>query len=290
MRITESRLLEISTRGVDGAKERVGVASGQLSSGMRVRKPSDDPTAWLDGMRAKTRKELSVAHGQAAARAQDRLSATELQVQEMMDIFALARERSVMFANETLDASARQLGAAEIGVMRERAFGILNATGSAGEYLFGGSQSGTPPFSAAGVYQGDATARQIETVDGGTIPMSIPGNEFTAQFGVDILGTLDGFITALSNNDVAAIRQSMTELVSAFDQVNGIMRRVGARGASMIEADDARLDFELQLDSTYSNRTATDPVKAAVDLNEASNALEGSRAATQQIVSMIRVA
>jgi len=289
MRITESRLLEITTRGVDAAKQKVGRASAELSSGMRVRRPSDDPSAWLEGMRAKARKEVSVAHGKASAAAQDRLSESELRVQEMIDIFSQARERSVMFANESYDAAARQLGAEEMLVIRDRALNALNAQGTSGEYLFAGSQSSTPPFSPQGAYQGDSSTRQVGTGAGATVAMSIPGNEFTSQFGVDVLATLDNFISALSNNDPAAIRLSMGELEAAFDQVNGIMRRIGARGASMMAADDARLDLELQLDGIYSSRTATDAVKSAVDLNEANNALEGSRAASQQIVSMTRV-
>lgn len=290
MRITEARLLQISTRGVDRAKTRVGQASGDLSSGVRVNRPSDDPTAWIDAMRARTRKEVSSAHGQAIARAQDRLSESEQRLQEMMDIMAMAHERSVMLANETHDANARQLGAEELRVVRDRMLSLLNARGTDGEYLFAGSRSDQAPFSAQGVYQGDTNTRVVGMPDGGTIPMSIAGNELTSQFGVDMLGAMDNLMTALSANDVQAIRGSMTEVKTGFEQLSGIMRRLGARGAALEDADTAREDLELQLDTIYSDRVATDPVAAAMDLKQAQSVLEASRIAIQQIVDMTRVA
>lgn len=289
MRITESRLLEITTRGVAGAKAQIGHAGEQLSSGMRVRKPSDDPTSWIDGMRAKARKEITEAQGLALSRAQDRLSDSELQVREVMDILSLTRERSIMFANQTHDAQSRQLGAEEIRVVRERVLGLLNSQATDGEYLFAGSQTSTTPFTTQGVYQGDSSTRQVETSDGSRALMSVAGDEFTAQFGTDVLGTMDGFLNALATNDLPGIQSSITQLDLAFDQVNGILRRIGTRGAGIIDANDARQDLALQLDSVYSNRMAADSVAAAVELTQANGALEGSRAAIQQIVAMIRV-
>ncbi len=289
MRITESRILEIAIRGVAGAKVQIGRAGEQLSSGMRVRKPSDDPTSWIDGMRAKARKEITDAQGLALARAQDRLTDTELRVREVMDILSLARERSIMFANQTHDAQSRQLGAEEIRVVRSRVLGILNSQATDGEYLFAGSIANTPPFTTQGAYQGDSNTRQVETSDGGLMLMGVAGDEFTAQFGTDVLGTMDAFLNALAANDLPAIQTSITDLELAFEQVNGILRRIGTRGAGIIDADEARQDLALQLDSVYSDRMATDSVDAAVQLAEANRALEGSRAAIQQIVAMIQV-
>lgn len=289
MRITEARLLEISTRGVDRAKAQVGRAGEDLSSGIRVNRPSDDPTAWIDAMRARARKELSVAHGQAIDRAEDRLSETELRLREMMDILTMARERAVMLSNETHDAAARQLGAEEIIVVRERLVSLLNARGTDGEYLFAGSQSDQAPFDATGAYQGDTSTRAIGTPDGGQIPMSIPGVEFTSAYGVDVVGTLDDLLTALQTNDVSAINQSIDVVNAAFEQVGGALRRVGARGAALGDAQTAREDLDLQLDTIYADRVATDPIAAAMELTEANNVLEASRVAIQQIVEMTRV-
>lgn len=290
MRITEARLIEISTRGVERAKAQAGRAGEDLSSGIRVNRPSDDPTAWIDAMRARARKELSVAHGQAIDRAEDRLSETELRVREMMDILNMSRERAVMLANETHDAAARQLGAEEIRVVRDRMLSLLNARGTDGEYLFAGSRSDQPPFLQNGTYQGDTSTRSIGTPDGGQIPMSIPGTEFTSAFGLDVLGTLDDLLTGLQANDVASINASIDDVKAAFEQVSGVLRRVGARGAALGDAQEAREDLDLQLDTIYSDRVATDPVAAAMELSEASNVLEASRVAIQQIVDMTRIA
>jgi flagellar hook-associated protein 3 FlgL len=289
MRITEGRLMQVTTRGVADSMEKVGKAGAALSSGYRVQRPSDDPTSWIDGMRSKVRLTLSQAHGDAMARGKDRLSEAELRSGEITDILSQARERAVMFANESYSAEARALGAEEIQVLRDRVLSLLNSQGTDGEYIFGGSRSGNPPFSPQGAFQADGNTRVLETPDGGQIPMAVSGIEFTANYGVDVLGTLDAFVAALSTNDIQGIRQSMTDLESAFEQVVSITRRVGARTVSLEDAEQARQDLDVQLQTVFSERMATDPVAAAIDLNTGRSALEGARAAAEQIVDMTRV-
>ena len=289
MRITEARLMQVTTRGVADSMEKVGRAGAALSSGFRVQRPSDDPTAWIDGMRSKVRLALSQAHGTAMARGQDRLSEVELRTQEITDILSQARERSVMFSNESYSAEARALGAEEVAVLRDRVLALLNSQGTDGEYVFGGSQSGRPPFDPQGTFQADANTRSLETPDGGKIPMAVSGVEFTSAFGVDVVATIDQFISALAANDLNGVRQSMGDLETAFEQVVSITRRVGARFVSLEDAEQARQDLDLQLQTVFSERMATDPVAAAIDLNAGRGALEAARAAAEQIVDMTRV-
>ncbi|MCA9550753.1 MAG: hypothetical protein KC933_12030, partial [Myxococcales bacterium] len=238
--------------------EKVGKASAALSSGFRVQRPSDDPTAYIDGMRAKVRLTLSDAHGTAMARSQDRLSEVELRTTEITDILSQARERAVMFANESYSAEARALGAEEIAVLRERILSLLNSQGTDGEYLFGGSLSNQPPFDPQGTFLADGSTRTVETPDGGHIPMAVSGLEFTSAFGVDVLGTVDAFVDALNTNDLQGIRQSMDDLEMAFEQVVSITRRVGARYVSIEDAENARQDLDVQLETVFSERLATD--------------------------------
>ena len=289
MRITEGRLMQVTTRGVNDSMEKVGKASAALSSGFRVQRPSDDPTAYIDGMRAKVRLTLSDAHGTAMARSQDRLSEVELRTTEITDILSQARERAVMFANESYSAEARALGAEEIAVLRERILSLLNSQGTDGEYLFGGSLSNQPPFDPQGTFLADGSTRTVETPDGGHIPMAVSGLEFTSAFGVDVLGTVDAFVDALNTNDLQGIRQSMDDLEMAFEQVVSITRRVGARYVSIEDAENARQDLDVQLETVFSERLATDQVAAAIDLNSGRNALDAARAAAEQIIDMTRV-
>lgn len=289
MRITEGRLMQVTTRGVNDSMEKVGKASAALSSGYRVQRPSDDPTAYIDGMRAKVRLTLSDAHGTAMARSQDRLSEVELRTTEITDILSQARERAVMFANESYSAEARALGAEEIAVLRERILSLLNSQGTDGEYLFGGSLSNQPPFDPQGTFLADGSTRTVETPDGGHIPMAVSGLEFTSVFGVDVLGTVDAFVDALNTNDLQGIRQSMDDLETAFEQVVSITRRVGARYVSIEDAENARQDLDVQLETVFSERLATDQVAAAIDLNSGRNALDAARAAAEQIIDMTRV-
>lgn len=83
MRITQSRLIEIASTSVGKARDRTGDASIQLSSGIRVAKPSDDAAAWATGMAAKAALTMNATHEKTIDRARDRVGQADAALAEV---------------------------------------------------------------------------------------------------------------------------------------------------------------------------------------------------------------
>src|SRR5262245_24934078 len=114
MRVTENRMMELSATAVASARDRVARASSQLSSGERVSLPSDDPTAWAQGLRADARAIASHSRGRTIGQALDDLAADDGALSTIGDLLRTALERAVQLGNGTYSATERAVAAKEI--------------------------------------------------------------------------------------------------------------------------------------------------------------------------------
>jgi flagellar hook-associated protein 3 FlgL len=290
MRVTESRLMDLAGAGVSRARSQAARAAEELSSGERVTRSSDDPVAWAEGMRASARHAQSDGRGLAIARARERLVESDAALGGIGDALARARELAVQLGNDHFSAAERAGAADEMRALRAQILAHASARGSDGEYLFAGGAGGTAPFDpTTGAYLGDAARRSVEVGEGGQLAVAtVSGEVLTTAAGVDVLPVLDTLIAALDGNDAAGVRASLTDLVTATEQVAAARTDVGARMATLDRADEARQDFELRLAESHEHAVGADPVDAASRFADAQSALAAARAAAEALIQMAR--
>jgi flagellin-like hook-associated protein FlgL len=119
MRVTESSLIDLAQRGVSKARERAAQAGETLSDGLRVRRPSDDPAAWAEGMRSSARLVFSEAHGSAIARESEQLRDSDAFLSRVGDALSRASELTIELTNPIYGAGERAAGATELRGMIE---------------------------------------------------------------------------------------------------------------------------------------------------------------------------
>lgn len=288
MRVTEHRMMQVFTGTLSRARTDIARAGEELSSGARVRRPSDDLAAWTDGTRARIREQLSEAHRGAFNRARDQLVETERQLETMGAQVETALARAVEFANGTYNAIDRQRGAQDIRSLRDRFLDTLNGQGYDGEFLFGGSDRTQAPFDTSGVYVSDAVERSV-AVDGPSRQLvTISGGRFTATSGLDIYAALDRFAAALDANDQTAVNTAVQDMQLAVDQVAGVRTDVGIRMNALDDARDARESLELHLAEVQADRLGTDAVQSALDFARGQTALEGARTAIERLMVLFQ--
>jgi flagellar hook-associated protein 3 FlgL len=289
MRITETRMLDMVTTSVADARDRAATASGVLSSGVRVAKPSDDPAAWAQGERAEVRKAMSQDRGQAIGLAVDGLQATDGSLATVTGALSQLGALATQGANGTLDASSRKALADQVRALRDSALAALNQKGPDGSFLLSGSRGTAAPFTAAGGFVGDASVRAVQTAEGQTAPGTVTGNDLTsAGGGVDVLSIFDQLASALDTNDVPAMQATMPSIKTAVGQVAEMRSLVGERLSALQSADEARQSFEDALAQRHATAVEADPVAAASNLTQASTVLEAARASAQQIVALLQ--
>lgn len=283
MRVTGSRLMDLGMAATARDQEQVAAASQQVSSGMRVAKPSDDPVAWAAAQRA-TVKQLGVDGASAALEAaRERLAQTDGALATIGDAVSQVRALAVQGANGSYDATARHELGLQARALFEAALGAANQQAPDGEYLLAGSASLAPPFAANGTYAGDATTRALPA---GTFA-SIAGATLTAAAGIDVLPLLDRVATALETNDTALLASTLDELAVAVRQV-GDARAQGGAAASVIGTTlDANAALREHLVAQVAQAVEADAIAAATELARATQALETSRLVSSHIVSLL---
>ena len=287
MRITGNRMIDLASASTTKNQATVGTVSAQLSSGMRVTTPSDDPTAWLAAQRTKMRQALSQGSGAAVATSRERLEVSDNSLASMGDIVSQVRTLAVQGASDTYNANNRAGLGAEVQGLFQAALDSANAQGNDGEFLFGGSASTTAPFDAAGVFHGDANVRSVPSNASLTTGVTISGASLTAAHGVDVMPLLSRVATALANNDMPTLLAALPDLDTAVKQISLARSQGGAAMNALDQTTAARTVLEQDMTAAISRYVEVDSVAAASDLAKASQSLEVSRAVSSHIISVL---
>jgi flagellar hook-associated protein 3 FlgL len=228
VRVTETMIFQRTADRANGALANVARAQSELSTGLRVQSPGDDPQAAGMLVRHRFDKSRITAIQSGAQRAIDELNAADSALEGVKTSLARAQVLSTQFGNDTYSASDRASAAQEIDGLFKQVVGDLN-TRFGDRYLFGGFKDNNPPFDGTGAYQGDAGIRQVEVAPGVYDDASFRADEMAKGVGggVDILGTLQNLSTALRSNDGEAIRASISALETGLNQVSSARSRVG---------------------------------------------------------------
>ena len=119
MRITGNRLIDLAAASTTKNQSAVAEVSAQLSSGLRVTTPSDDPGAWLAAQRTKLHQALSQGTGAAVAASRERLQMTDNALATVGDVVSQVRELAIQAASDTYNADNRiALGAQVRGLFQ----------------------------------------------------------------------------------------------------------------------------------------------------------------------------
>jgi flagellar hook-associated protein 3 FlgL len=289
MRVTENRMTEQAADAVSRQREKAAEAGDELTTGVRVQKPSDDLAGWAEAAHARARATMSEARGSAIGISKDRLSATEGALDGINGVLVQARDLATQLANGTYSPQERADATTQLASLKAQALAFANTQGPDGTFVLAGSASTSAPFDPAGNYVGDNVRQSVESAEGERTVANVPGTVLTAAGGgIDVFATLDALQTALGANDLVGIRNSLTPLSNGIDKLASARSELGTRVAALNDADDARTAFELELSKQQDHAVGSDPVQAASHLAQAQQAFEASRTVASQIIQMFR--
>lgn len=287
MRITQGRMIDLAAAATAKAQADASTASSAVSSGLRVAKPSDDPSAWAAGERAKLQRAVLAGSVAAVQASEDRLAQTDAALATIGDVVSRVRELAVQGASATYNASDRGGLAIEIRALAVLAIGAANARSGDGEYLLAGSDSLARPFDAAGVYVGDAATRAIPTSQLSTTTATVSGADLTASAGVDIFPLLERVAASFAANDAAGVSALLGELETATKQVGIARSRTGSALAVLGSTRDAHGVLDENLAAEIARHVELDTITAASALAKASQSLEVSRAVSAHVIALV---
>ena len=127
-------------------QNELGEAQLQLTSGKRVNRPSDDPTAAGRAERAlaATARIDAAQRGVDASRAL--MSQSESALGDAGELLQQAREALVAAGNGSYSDAERKIQADHLRGLRQQILAVANRSDGADGYLFAGQGSSQPPF------------------------------------------------------------------------------------------------------------------------------------------------
>ena len=254
--------------------------TSELSSGLAVSSPSDNPLAASQGVALGSAISREDAYVQSATSLEGMLQTSDSALGSVVTQITSAISLVTSGLNGTLSGSDLSSISTQLGALRDQVVSLAN-TSYSGSYLFGGTAGSTQPFTidasttpATAVYAGDTNQQFTESPSGQKIAVSVPGSAIFSATGADVLGSLNNLIADFSTGTASASTQSdMNEL---------------NEGLSNVSAQRAVLDTSLstlQQTSTYASTQETNleaQQSTLVSANTATIATQLSATETQQ--------
>ncbi|MCL0061792.1 flagellar hook-associated protein FlgL [Thermodesulfovibrionales bacterium] len=200
MRVTAEMFHDRFLSNMHRNMEAIFKAHEQLSSGKRVNRPSDDPTAMSRIVAYRTEISAIGLYKSAIVSATTSLEAMDSAFFNLNDIMIRARELALAGATATADADARRMMAVEVGVLLESAIGVAN-TKVAGRYVFSGFQSDIPPINAnTGEFVADRNTITIDISPDVAVGINIPAYKLFSFTRTDPNDPLNAILPPYNHN------------------------------------------------------------------------------------------
>lgn len=286
MRISTHQIYQSGIDAITNQQSKLSKTQMQLSTNLRFLSPADDPTAAAQVLGLNESIAITEQYRSNTGAAQARLNIEESTLGGVTNALQRARELTVRANNATLNADERNAIALEVRQIMGEIQGLANTKDPSGEYIFGGFQSQTRPFSdnGAGVftYSGDQGQRQLQIGPSRQVAISDSGLDVFMKIGnaagtgyQDVFTTLYTLATDLEANSPNS--NSITEIDNAIDNMLGTQARIGARLNTIDREESVNAAYSIQLEATRSSVRDLDVVQAASDLNRQSAVLEAAQ-------------
>ena len=305
MRVTQNLFSESLVSRLNSLTARQYGLQSQVSSGLRISAPSDDPAAMQNVLNYKTSQAAQAQYAGNISTLQARAASTYSVLQQLQTI---SSDVSVI-ATGAGDVIQSDLSvyAGKVSDAIEAALAQVNKKDPAtGQYFFGGTNSSQPPFVATrdasgkvtGVaYQGNTSVNDSEIAAGSTVTTDVPGANTSGSgprglitdgiSGADFFNHLISLRAHLLANDKAAINSTDTTALQKDE--NNILYQISVNGSlqSRLEtAATAAGDSAATLDKLISHAAEADLVQTMVQLNQAQNSYQAALQSGAKIMQM----
>jgi flagellar hook-associated protein 3 FlgL len=263
----------------------------QVSSGLRLQAPSDDPTSAVGAITEHATLGAIDRYRAATDSSESRLKVVDTVLGDIVDKLTLAQASATSALGDTATPAQREATARELASIRDALFGDFN-TNFRGVFVFAGTNSTIAPYQrnpnqTVGAYQGNSTTNSVDidrsssvqvTFDGGSIAQgSDPRDVFT------ILETLRTDILA---GNSAAIETGIADLKKVFDRTVSAQTEVGTDETSLVNERAKLSDEHLAAQARLSTLEDANMVEAISAMNRADT---GYRAALGAAATISRV-
>lgn len=240
MRITNSMQFGNIQNNVANANADMFRYQQQVSSGKSLTSAASNPAAYDRVMQLRQTTIEADQYSKATQQLKTRMQAYETSLSDLNNVITQAKTFAQRAANDTLGAPEREQLAKQVDLLLDRTLQIANGYEN-GSYLYGGSKSQTPPFTAVRdasgtvvnvTYNGDERTSSVRISGNANLQGSFSGAEI---FGTppgsesNVMGTLIKLRDEINGGDAKQISARLATLETVNDKSVGAWAQVGVR-------------------------------------------------------------
>ncbi|ADY54942.1 flagellar hook-associated protein 3 [Syntrophobotulus glycolicus DSM 8271] len=295
MRMTNNMFSRNLLLNLTAAQGKLDKLQNQMSTGLRIFRPSDDPVGIENALRLKGNLSMVAQYQKNAGEALNYMNTTDSVLGDLTKMIQRAQELVLSANNGTNSLNERNAIAQEISEINEQVKALAN-TKVGNKYLFAGTKTEQAPMSG-GTWSGNTDSVQFDVGENIKISIMVDGQQlFTTPNGTYSLlsatittpaGTSDGIfdqlLTELGGSDSIS-----GEVLDSLDQnlqnVTALRAELGARTNRLesIQSQLASMNYNLQ--ANLSNVEDVDMAKAITDFTNQVNVYQSALAVGARII------
>ncbi|MGS0675395.1 flagellar hook-associated protein FlgL [Shewanella sp. 0m-4] len=226
MRVSMLNLYSSNLQSLQNSTADIARINEMMSTAKSILRPSDDPIGSVRVMGNERDMAATNQYIKNTESLSTSFSRSETYMSSMVELQGRMREITVSANNGSLSPEDRAAYAAEMNELLEAFADTLNAKDEAGNYLFSGNKTDTPPIGkdASGnyVYQGDTNTREVQTSGSSWMTANSTAADFIFSNGsTDILNQTKDFIAALEDPTLSpgdpVFSQAATDMQTSLD-------------------------------------------------------------------------
>lgn len=263
----------------------------QISTGLRISQPSDDPTAYGRVLSYQSSQRQIAQYQTNATNALALTQASYSGLQSLKTISDRAGEL-VTLGSSTLGTTSMQSYATEVDQLIEQAVQVGN-TKYNNSYIYSGTAVDQQPFTVtrdaggqitAVAYAGNTTQAQVPLSEGTSVT---PATSGATNTGIkDFINQLVALRNALQSGDTSAVSATQAGLTTGENTIISAVAETGGM-QTRIEAAQSELQTRSStLDTLISSEDSTDLSTAVVKLSQAQTAYQAALAGGSKIMNM----
>jgi len=277
----------------------------QVSTGLSVQAPSDSPTAMQNTLSDLEQQATQNQYTANISTLQTRATSVDSVLQSLQTVVSQAGEIATSAGSATNSQADLDDYADQINTLINQVVNDANTKDpSTGQYLFGGTASGSAPFSTttdangnvtAVTYNGNSTVNQTPIGAGLTTTADIPGvnNGSTgarglitdSQSGADLINHLIQLRDDLNSGNTTAI--AGTDSANIQKDQNNVAYQVANNGVTQNELTNASTfasSSNTNLTQMISNSSSANLMNVMVELNQAQTAYQAALESSAKIM------
>jgi flagellar hook-associated protein 3 FlgL len=259
-------------------KNTAEIASLQtrLATGKKINKPSDDVIASIRAMDYKLSINYNDQYKKNITEAQSHLSFTETVLNSVSETLMRLKELALQGADSSMNSKNRESIAEEVDELTKHLLNLSNSR-FRDRYVFSGFKTDTASFDSNFSYLGDSGVMNVMIDNNTFIPINVPGNNVFEFNGETFMKIADDLKNALLNNDLNAIRDSISKIDGSSSVIDKVLADVGARMNRLDDQMDRLDNSSINLRSALSLTEDDDIAETTINYSKAELALQALR-------------